>query len=446
MRFRQWKFFCALSLMILASAPSLARSQGQATDTMLPGLLLQEIRVLNGPEVESVVHRLIEIEAGATIDLESLLHSREQLMASGAFKDVQLFTARGDKPGAVILMVEAELDRGFHFETGLGRELMKGWYLNLIGFRYASPFDRGGYIRVVAREFRLTHGLYSESVYPGFLDRDLDLLLEMDQYSEFWPISDGDRMLVQKIRRSRVQLGLRRWCRDGAGTALFFNYHSAKPDNSIKNAEGDFVESAGVLVPLSHGTQHFLDVHLDLSWDGRDITRAWQRGRWTGLRFTFTNTIGGRSFFSGELDTHLAVPVNRHSAMAFRLHSGYTGEGTPYHLRPIVGGVGSLRGFGQSSLGGPTGARFHWQTSAEYRLALLGSDWKKPRVMQTLFADFGDVWSDEWDYPGLAANVGYGLLIRVPWLRMINVEIAYPLTDNFTDDAVLAMISLGRSF
>ena len=124
---------------------------------------------------------------------------------------------------------------------------------------------------------------------------------------------------------------------------------------------------------------------------------------------------------------------------AVRLH-------TPYFLRPIVGGRGSLRGFPDAGLSGPLGARALLQVSAEWRHPLAGSNPRSPRVIGTIFADAGDHWTASGRRADPAASAGFGALVRVPWLQTVNLEIAYPLTNRVKGSPVVSHLSLGRSF
>jgi hypothetical protein len=60
--------------------------------------------------------------------------------------------------------------------------------------------------------------------------------------------------------------------------------------------------------------------------------------------------------------------------------------------------------------------------------------------------DVGDHWTSEGRRFGFSSSVGYGALIRIPWIETLNVEVAYPLTDEPTKSPVTLGLSLGRSF
>jgi len=409
-------------------------------------LTLPEIRVAAGGEIEKSVLRLIPLEVGANIDPAVLVHTREALEASTLLKNVDIYTERGHQPGAVILHVDTEYEQRFHLETGLGREPMQGWYLNLIGARYTNPFLRGGHIRIGLRQFERNHGIFLEAEYPRLLGNNLDLLFNHEHEVEFWHVTEGDRLIFQQIMRTNTMVGLRKWSRDDLTVSLWLGMSHNDPDDELKDDEDNVVEPAGRLVPKPDNKQHCLDLRLDLTWDRLDPSRPWQQGQWAGLRLKGCEIIDGKSFWGAELEGQIAIPMARIHALALRARGEYTGGGTPYHQRPVVGGIGSLRGFEVASLSGPLGARAFWQFNCEWRQALVGDNPRQPKVTGTFFVDVGDLWQDDGSRFGVAASAGNGLLLRIPWLQILNAEVSYPLTRNVTDDSVVLYMSLGRSF
>lgn len=433
--------------LLLAASLATATSVPFSTPPAEPNrLTLQEIRVDPGGEIEKTVLRLIALDPGSPIDPDILIQTREELEASRVLRDVELYTSRGDRPGAVILHVAAEPERRLHVETGLGREPMHGWYLNIIGARFTNPFNRGGHVRLGFREFLRDGGFYLEAEYPRLFGNDFDLLLQNEFEIERWQVNDGDNLLYQEIRRMNVDIGLRRWSRRAMSAALWIGFSSAEPDEVLVNDAEDYSEPAGRLLPDPGEMEDFLNVRLDLAWDRMDMTRPWQKGHWSGLRLKASETVDGAPFWGAELESRRTFPIGRIHALGVRTRGAYAGGGTPYHLRPVVGGIGSLRGFTPAGLSGPLGARGFWQLNTEWRMVLVGDNPRKPRVIGTAFVDVGDHWGGGGGRYGISAGAGYGLLFRIPWIQILNAEVAYPLTRNETGDAVTLYMSLGRSF
>jgi outer membrane protein assembly factor BamA len=439
---------CILCLLVtVVAAPTVAEdASSTASLREIRRLRLQEIRVTPGGETEKTVLRLIPLNIGDVIDPQVLIDTRHQLEAADVFSCVELYTERGDRPGDVILHVDAGLRRGFNFETGLGREMMRGWYLNIIGARYASPFHRGGHLRIGTHAAFRHSGTYLDGEYPRIFGDDIDMLMELSHETDQWPIADFDNIWHQDVARTRARFGLRRGSRNSAQISLWAGYSRAKPDDVMKDSMEETIEPVGRLVPVPDGAEHYLDLRLDLDCDRMDSVSPWRSGWWTGLQLKANSRMGGRVSYGAELDAHLALPMGSHSALAMRLRSAVVSDRTPYHMRPVVGGVGTLRGFAAGSLGGPLGALGLVQGTLEWREPVLGRDENIPRVTSTLFLDVGDHWLDDGNPAGASVNIGYGMLIRIPWIQILNAEVAYPLTDDLTDDSVMLMISLGRSF
>jgi outer membrane protein assembly factor BamA len=180
--------------------------------------------------------------------------------------------------------------------------------------------------------------------------------------------------------------------------------------------------------------------------DRQDRLRPWQSGSWAGWILRGAALRRGEDFWASELDARLALPVAGTRAAAFRFRAVYTSADTPYFLRPIVGGIGSLRGFPDAGLSGPLGARALCQISAEWRHPLAGSNPRSPRLIGTLFVDGGDHWTASGRRADPAASAGCGALVRVPFLQTVNLELAYPLTDQVKGRPARIALSLGRSF
>jgi len=452
-----------LFLVLIATPPTLAEStqfDSTADDSVLVSLpavitpserqlLLQEIQVTPAGETEKSILRLIPLQTGDPINPTVLIETRELLEASNLFEEIELYTARGDYPGAVILHVEAKLARGFRMETGLGREMMQGWYLNMLGARYTSPFRRGGFIRFGMQDADRHNGVYIDGEYPRLLGKNYDLLMELDHETENWPITERDMVWEQTISRSRIHFGITRWSPEHALVTLWLGYSWAKPEATM-SAEDETLElepePVGRLVPVFDGKRHYIDLRLDLVWDRQDANSAWRRGWWTGLQLKASSIVDGNVFWGIKTDTRVALPIGNISALALRLRSAYASINTPYHLRPVSGGTGNMRGFETGSLSGPMGARGLVQGSVEWREPVLGRQKSKPNVITTLFLDVGEHWTSNQIQNGISANVGYGMLIRIPWIQTLNAEVSFPITDNLTDDSVILNISFGRSF
>lgn len=442
-RTRGWIWTAAVLLGVAGSA---ARAESLDAPEVFQ-VVLESLKV-EPPSREAtlLVRRFLPLRPGQLVSPGDLVEARDQLVASGRFDEVEIYTRRGSRPGAVHAVVVTAPSHRFALETGLGYQPLEGWYLNLIGVRRTGLFGRGGAARLGFRTGLGFSGLCGDMEVPGLLPTDLDLFLEVEMLDVVWTVRHEGMSYYQEIDRGRFLLGVRRKLQPDLDLVWRAGFSRARGGDTLKTYGEGPTLAASELLPVY---DRFLDFFLsegELVRNDRDRLRPWQKGSSIGLAGRFGAPDQGPIFGGLELDASTAVPVLETRAAAFRFRAVYTDPGTPYFLRPIVGGVGSLRGFSSAGLSGPRGARALWQASAEYRHPLAGDDPNRPRVIGTLFGDVGDHWSSEGKRHGLSVDAGFGALLRVRWLQTVNVEIGYPITEEPTKSPVAVRVSLGRSF
>lgn len=429
-----------LAIALLATGLSVAAAASESR-----GLRLESVRVEPaGGQEEVLVRRHLPLRAGQAIDPDILMRAQEYLEQLGSFAKIGMYTERGSERGAVVLVVEAELDRRWRFETGVGNEPLRGWYMTFPGVRKSSPFGRGGLFRAGVRSGLRTSGFFSDLVVPSIRRDDIDLLLEAAFRSDEWEFTYDDLRYDQYIDRFVLRGGLRKKAFDTLSMTLWAGLSTANPSHKLEGAEGNDDLPADVVMPSSD-IRHYADFSFEVLWDRRDRFRAWQSGYWAGLRLKNSFEKGGPSFQGIEFDYRVAHPLLTRHALAFRTHAAAVTDDTPYHQRLVVGGERSLRGYGSADLSGPLGARALWLTALELRLAVAGDDPNRPTVLSTWFVDFGQHWSASGGREDPKASIGYGLQFGMPWLQVVNFEVAYPLNESL-NNPVMAHISLGRSF
>lgn len=408
---------------------------------------LESIRV-EPPDREAVllVRRFLPLRTGQTVGPGDLVQARDQLAASGLFDEVDIYTTRGSRPGAVCAVVAATPSHRFALETGLGYRALEGWYLNIIGVRRSGLFDRGGTARLSFRTGLGVSGLYGEMEVPGLLPNDLDLLVNLEMLDVLWTVLHEGTSYYQELDRGRFLLGVRRRLNPDLDLVWRAGLSRALAGKTLLTYDDGPSLPASDLLPVHDDFLNFFLSEGELVRNRRDRLRPWQAGSLIGVKGRFGAPDRGPAFAGAECEASVAVPVAETRAAAFRVRGVYTDPGTPYFLRPVVGGIGSLRGFSNAGLSGPLGARALWQASAEWRHPLAGDDPLRPRVIGTLFGDIGDHWSARGRRHGVSADAGFGLLFRVRWIETLNVEIGYPITEEPTNSPVAVRVSLGRSF
>lgn len=407
--------------------------------------LLEKIQVRpDNCEMENLVAKALGLRPGEYVGLSVLTESKARLEASGVFKDVQVHTERGTEPGSIILVVEATVGPRFQVESGIGHEDLSGWYLNLIGFRWTSPFRQGGTLRLGLHEGLETSGFILNMELPSVIGDQYSALFDLALTNRTWFFHDDFQQYSQEVRGARARFGIGRSFGASTNGAFWVGYVDAEPDEDV-DGEDEETYPAENFLPRPE-TDRYLDLRTEWLFEQKDPLRDWQRRRWAGLRLRLAEGFDTASFWSAEADARLSVPTPGGGAGAFRLRGAWTGPGTPYHQRFALGGIRNLRGYSRARLSGPLGAQAYWLGSAEYRHPLLGKDDPRPRVLGTLFVDVGDHWDPDRNRGGVAAGGGYGLQIHIPWVQVLTAEVSYPITNDRTSQPVALYVSLGRSF
>ncbi len=395
-----------------------------------------------------LVRRLLPLAPGVPVDLAVIELARESLEASGYFREVDLYTARGSAPGQVVLHVEVTLERRLRLLTGFGYDPMDGWYLNLLGARLLNRPRPGGELRVAARNGYSVEGVYLEGRLPVGDRPGTAWLLDVHGADQRWMFYERREGWDQPIHSRVARVG-RQAPVGPVSVTGWFGYSWREPDDEASAwIEGEEItRPAGELVGADLEAHSFLDFWLEARRDGRDPDRPWWRGTWWGARLRASRELaGGAGFFTLEADGRRTWPLGRDLALAGRLRAAHADPGTPYHQRFQFGGVGSVRGYDFAFLSGRTGAAQLVQTNLELRAALLGRDAPLPRVAGLLFLDTGQSWDTTGGSRGWVAGAGWGVRVRLPWVQYLGVEVGYPLVDVGDISPAVVNVALGWSY
>jgi outer membrane protein assembly factor BamA len=452
--FRRIRTLAPLALLALASlAPAEPAAAQTPSRPSRPALRLERVEVAGErPAVASAVADLLDLAPGVEIDVDRLVAARERLGLSGWFQDVSISTRPGATPGRVILRVEGTLDRSAHLETGFGHEPLEGWYLNVAGVRWNHSFGTGNSLRAGWQLGQRRSMLYADAAIAGIFGGPLDLLVRLRTGAENWDLygenaAGTDATFRQSVERELAALGLRWEFAPRMRTTLWIGRSSARPGD-VDRIDGP--SSANDPLDIRE-FESDRELYADLGWelvaDHRDPTQPWRRGGWFALRMVASERDGGGdSFARGSAELQWSLPLLRSSALGLRARAAWAEDAAPYHLRPTFGGLATVRGYRESSLSGPLGARDVLSVGLEWRTPLIGRTRPQPAVYGVLFVDAG-----RQDSPGglssdSALGVGWGLRIRLPWVQHLSLDAGIPLSSAQTDDPYWVHAGLGFGF
>ena len=136
-----------LGVMLVAAVAAQARAQAgpPVSPPVSPRFLLEAVRVEPpGGDAELLVRRNLPLHPGQMVDAATLIQARRDLAATGLFAEVDLYTTRGSRLGAVIAVVAARPSHRFYVETVVGPDPLRGWYWNVLSLRRTGLLGRRG--------------------------------------------------------------------------------------------------------------------------------------------------------------------------------------------------------------------------------------------------------------------------------------------------------------
>lgn len=437
-----WLAALVLGAVLACAGPGPAHAQAPVDRT----LELERIEVEPSTrELVAAVGDLLGLRTGDAITADELVAARRRLQLSGWFDSVEVYTRRGTRPGAVVLHVDVDLDERARVETGLEHEPIAGWAFTVIGVRAHHALGPASTARVGWKLGPRRSMLEADAEMRRLGGSRFDLLLNAHVGGEVWYAYVGEDLYEQSINRGALRLGMRsrltpHW------TAVLWGGSSWADPNEVEPGEDVETEAPDGLVGSLRDREDYQDLALHLTYDRRDLVQPWRRGLWTTFRVHGSTSETRTAFWGAHTALRGAVPLPREQALALRFDAEWSDPGTPYHLRPVFGGQGTVRGFGDASLSGGRGARGMIAAALEWRTPILPRGASDPRVTGALFFDTG-TWIDaDGESHDWASSAGWGVRVRVPWIGSLSFDVALPLTPTATGDAFWVHGGLGFGF
>jgi len=469
---RHTLFALLLTWLLAAGSPAVAdivspdtASAGGGDLQPARALLLDRIIFTGNRRIpDEILRGAVGMQPGDTVTVGALTRMRYEVLHSHPLvRDAHLSTSPGSRLGYVRVEIEIDERGRAAFETGFGYHDIYGWFLTVAGIRWQPVRKNDSMWRAGVRiGFHLT-GLDADWEKPGLLDNGAGVGMRGWIYNEdhlfYGPGAEprDDRPAQRKYRQDISRAGAELYLLYKPGTTTRFTFglraEAVEPDSSFKDADtGDEYPGSGLPPTMvsSLGRTAITGLQIRMIRDTRDLT-AWPRsGSYTNLSLQAnTELLGGDQIFSkAVLDTRFYLGTGGWKSINGRLKAGITSSGTPYYDKFFIGGIYSVRGFAELSLSPASGHDGFWLAGLEWRVPLIPSDRKPPRLTGLLFLDAGQGWTsgEPLSSSTIRSAAGYGFRLRLPWLGMLGIDVGVPLSDGTTGDPFRVHGSIGFSY
>ncbi len=456
-----------LAALLAGGCPAAGNSADVTSEAMPAGraLLLDHVTFTGNKRIpDEILRGALTLQPGDTVTVSALALARlDVLYAHHLVRNVRVSTSPGSRRGCVAVEIEIDERSRVAFETGFGYHDIYGWFLTVAGLRWQPVKENDSMWRAGVRiGFHLT-GLDADWEKPGMLENGAGAGARFWIYNEehlfYSPGGEpqenepAQREFRQDIGRAGVELYL--LYKQEKNTRFTFGLRAevVDPDSTFKDAAtGDEYPDEDLPPSMRSAINKTVITGFQFRMirDTRDL-QAWPRsGSFTNLSIQAnTELLGGDEIFSkAVLDTRFYLGAGGWHSINGRLKAGITSPGTPYYDKFFMGGIYSIRGFAELSLTPPRGHDGFWLAGLEWRVPLIPSGQKPPRLTGLLFFDSGQGWlrDEPLTTSTIQAALGYGFRLRLPWLGMLGIDVGVPLTEGTTGDPYRIHAAIGFSY
>jgi outer membrane protein insertion porin family len=384
-------------------------------------------KVIQGKTKETFIRREIKSQPGDIFQASKVQQDLQQLIKTGLFTDAGISIENENKQNTIVYNLVEGVNRQANLGGGYSTDLGLYGSASLNDRNVAGTGNQlGGNILIGAKDI-LFDGKFTKPFrdsQPQDLGYSVNVLRQRGVSRVFdskIPLANGDQ-----VREGRIGGGISvdKTIGDWSSSAAL-NFARI----SQRDANGNLVQADNLGNALSlsgTGIDNALTLGFTASRDQRDDRRDPKSGSVLSLSTEQTlPVLGGAAANKLTANYSQYVPINifnknntdraKQEVLAFNVQGGTTiGNLAPYNAFTL-GGVSSVRGFGQSELGI---GRSYLQASAEYRFPVLAA------VGGTLFADYatdlgsasgvlGEPGNDR-GRPGSGLGVGAGVRVKSP--------------------------------
>jgi outer membrane protein insertion porin family len=396
---------------------------------------------------DEVVRREFRQFEAAWYDAEKIKLSRDRLDRLGFFKEVNVESS--EVPGApdqVDLNVKVEERPTGSLQVGAGFSSAEKLALSF-SIKQENAFGTGNYLGVEVNTSKYNRTIVFNSVNPYFTPDGISRTIDLYHRSSK-PYEDQGGNYELATTGAGLRFGVPFSEVDTVFFGGAFERTQIKPGTNIPAAYLEYAERFGY-------TSNTIPLTIGWGRDDRDSTIAPTSGRFQRLGGEVA-MVGDARYFRGNYQFQQFVPLNKQFTLAFNGELGW-GKGLGSRPFPVFknfysGGLGSVRGFDQgtlgprdvtgSTIGGPKKVTMNLEAISPFPGA--GND----RTLRLFgFFDAGNVYGEheKVDFSQLRASTGVGL----SWISPIGpLRLAYakPLRKFAGDRIQKLQFQIGTSF
>lgn len=403
---------------------------------------------------DEVIRREFRQLEASWYDSERIRLSRDRVDRLGFFTQVSIDTREvPNAPDQVDLVVSVEEKPTGNLSIGAGYSQAERLSL-VAGIQQENVFGTGNYLGLNLNTSRFNRQFVLSTVDPYFtadgVSRSIDLY-----YRTTRPLTEqeGDYRLVTP--GGSIRFGVPFTETDTVFFGIGYEQTKIEPGNGLPLAYQQFINDFG---------DSANSVPLTIGWarDSRDSALVPTRGRLTRINGELGVSGDTRyTKFSGQFQQY--IPLNRQYTLAFNAEAGWGkglgGKPFPLFKNFFGGGLGSVRGFEQGTLGGRSGL-VGSPSSISYiggsRMVLLNTELITPfpgagndRTLRMFgFFDVGNV-SDDFQQSSKLSDLRASAGIGISWISPVGpLRIAYarPVRKFADDKPQTIQFQIGTSF
>lgn len=418
---------------------------------------------------DKVIRREIVFAEQELFSGERIKKSRNALQRTGYFEDVQLTTKKTDRPDAVDLLVEVKEAPTGTFSVGAGYST-GDQFLFMASVSEKNLFGRGQSVRASFDIGTIRQDFILSFTEPYFYDTPLTLGLDAfnteQEFTDFKMRKTGFGFRTSYPLR-RLGLPFLRAPSNGIGYGSDVVYHplieytrGGMGYEFTRENIGSVSATAAPSIQAEKGTSLTSALIPNLSYDSRDHFFNPTEGTRSNLALKFAGLGGDNHFIKTDAGARWYYPLTKDprwgGTYVFSL-GGALGYGIglkeraggekdlPLFEKYFLGGMNSVRGFAERSLGPKEGGNvIGGDKMAFVNVELLFPILEQYGLRGVAFFDMGQAFreSEAFDFGEFRRSMGVGARWLSPF-GPLRVEFGFPLNKKSGDDSSLVGFSFG---